>query len=224
MSFASISPSFALDNDLTLYVWGPSISGTATLNELTLPQSPVDVDFEDVIDDIKMGFMMHYEGMGEQWGGGFDFAYVDLGNTNDAGISADIKSTISEAFAIYRVNEVFDLLGGVRFTGMDMSVTGPGGIGDAEGDRSLTDFYVGGRVAVPFSDKWRGALRADVGTGDSDLVWNVTALLDWQVSKSVALRGGYRWIDYDIEKDGDVVDAGLDLSLDGAFLGIGFQW
>lgn len=213
-------PVQALDNDLTVYLWGTGITGTATINQQTIP---FEADFDEIIDNLDMGFMAHYEGMGDQWGVGLDFAYVDLSNTNDADVKGTLKSNLSEAFAIYRASSAIDLLGGARFTDMDMTISAPGA-GKAEGDRSLTDFFVGARFSMPFSDTWRGALRADVGAGDSDLVWNINAILDWQVSKSVAMRAGYRWLDYELDKDDAQLDNSLDLSLDGPFLGIGFQW
>lgn len=220
---AFAQPSQALDNDLTLYLWGAGVSGGATINQQSIPSQPVEMDFDNLIDNLEMGFQMHYEGTGDRWGGGFDFTGVEFSNTNDAGVKAEIKSTLTEAFVIYQASEIFNLLGGVRFTGVDMTMSVPG-FSKAEGDRSLTDFYVGGRVAVPFSDSWRGMLRADVGAGDSDLVWNVVAGLDWQMSQSWAMRGGYRWLDYQLEKDDANVENQLDLGLDGPFLGIAFQW
>jgi len=224
VSLASISPSYALDNNLTIYAWGAGVTGTAALNGQTLPSAPTEVDFDDILDKLEMAFMGHYEGMGDLWGFGADLTYIGLGNTNDAGVTGDIDAAIAEAFAIYRPNDVFDLLAGVRYTGLDILVSGPGGVGEAENDRSLTDFYVGGRLFAPFSNTWTGALRADVGAGDSDLTWNVVAAVDWQPSDGFSLVGGYRWLDYNVDKDDARVSNELDLTFDGPFLGMTFHW
>ncbi len=48
--------------------------------------------------------------------------------------------------------------------------------------------------------------------------------IDWHVSNSIALRGGYRWLDYDLDKDDASVEEKLDISMSGPFLGVGFQW
>lgn len=223
-SLAFAQPSQALDNDLTLYAWGAGITGTATLNGQTLPSAPTEVDFDEIIDKLEMAFMGHYEGMGDLWGFGADYTYIGLGDTNDAGVTGDIDATIAEAFAIYRPNDVFDLLAGVRYTGLDILVSGPGGEGEADGDRSLTDFYVGGRLFAPFSDTWTGALRVDVGAGDSDLTWNAVAAVDWQPSDGFSLVGGYRWLNYNVDKDDARVSNELDLTFDGPFLGMTFHW
>lgn len=223
-SLAFAQPSKALDNDLTLYAWGAGITGTAAINGQTLPSAPTEVDVDEIIDKLEMAFMGHYEGMGDLWGFGADYTYIGLGDTNDLGVTGDIDATIAEAFAIYRPNDVFDLLAGVRYTGLDMLVSGPGGVGEAEGDRSLTDFYVGGRLFAPLSDTWTGALRADVGTGDSDLTWNVVAAVDWQPSDGFSVVGGYRWLDYNVDKDDALVSKELDLTFDGPFLGVTFHW
>ncbi|HBE92910.1 MAG TPA: hypothetical protein DDW55_10410 [Gammaproteobacteria bacterium] len=216
-------PSQALDNDLTLYLWGAGLSGQATLGQQTIPEQPVEVDFDDILDKLDAGFQAHYEGTGERWGLGLDFTYLKISDTNDADVSATTKMTLSELFGIYKASQVFDLFAGVRFTGLDMSVETPGQA-SAEGDRSLTDFFGGGRFIVPLSDSWNLGLRGDIGTGDTDLVWNAVAALDWHVSKSIALRGGYRWLDYDLENDDAPIEAKLDLLMDGPFLGIGFMW
>ena len=52
VSLAPITPSYAWDNDLTLYAWGAGVTGTATLNNRVLPNSPVDVDVEDIIEKL----------------------------------------------------------------------------------------------------------------------------------------------------------------------------
>jgi len=121
-------------------------------------------------------------------------------------------------FDIYRINKMFDLLAGIRFAGMDLSLKGPGPA-DVEltRDLSLTDVYGGGRVILPLIEKWLVALSGDVGTGDSNVVWIV-------VAKHIALHGGYRWLEYDFEKNNRSVEEKLDMSIQGPYLGVGFMW
>lgn len=220
-AMAFTQPSQAWENDLTIYAWGAGVTGTATLNGQT--GAPTEIDFDEIIEKLEMAFMAHYEGIEEAWGFGADYTYIGLGDTNDLGVTGDLDATIAEAFAIYRPNAVFDVLAGVRYTGLDLAVEGPGVV-TANGDRSLTDLYVGGRFFLPFSETWTGALRADVGAGDSDLTWNVVAAVDWQVSSGTSLRGGYRWLGYEVDKDDARVSNQLDLTFDGPFLAIAFQW
>ena len=59
-------PSQAINNDLTLYLWAAGISGNATLGSHDVPSLPVDVDFDDILEDIEFGFQVHYEGVGEK--------------------------------------------------------------------------------------------------------------------------------------------------------------
>jgi len=217
-------PSHAINNDLTIYLWGASISGNATLGSHDVPSQPVDVDFDDVIGKLDFGFQFHYEGTGEQWGGGLDYTYVKLSDTNDAGVSGEVKTSMTELFGIYRANQALDVLAGARIVRLDMSVTGPNALANAEGDRSLVDVFAGARARLPISDSVLFVIRGDVGTGDSDLVWNALLGVDWHVSKSIALRGGYRWLDYDLDKDDGSTEARLDVSITGPFLGIGFQF
>lgn len=102
VSLVSITPSYALDNDLTLYVWGAGMTGTTTLNNQALPNSPIEADFDEILENLEMAFMGHYEGMGESWGFGADLVYLGLGNTNKLGVTGDVDASIAEAFAIYR--------------------------------------------------------------------------------------------------------------------------
>lgn len=214
-------PAFAeWKNDLTLYLWGSDISGNATVGRQNVP---IDISFDDILDKLDFGIQAHYEGMGQQWGLGLDFTYLEISDTTGAGVEAESKTVLAEVFGIYRLNAMFDLLAGVRFAGMDLTLTAPG-MAQAEGDRSLTDFFGGLRVKFPLSDTFGVFLRGDAGAGDSDLVWNVVAGLTWQVSKSIAIRGGYRWLDYDVENDNVPIEAQLDMRLEGPFLGVGILW
>jgi opacity protein-like surface antigen len=217
-------PSQAINNDLTLYLWGAGISGNATLGSHDVPQQPVDVDFDDILDDFNFGFQLHYEAAGEKWGAGLDLTYIKLSDTNDAGVSGEVKTTLTELFGVYRANQAVDVLAGVRFMGMDMSVAGPNALANGEGERDLVDVFAGARARLPISESVGFVIRGDVGTGDSDLVWNALLGVDWHVSKLIALRGGYRWLDYDIDKDDGSVEAQLDMSMTGPFLGVGFLW
>jgi opacity protein-like surface antigen len=207
-------------NDLTLYLWGSDISGNATVGRLKVP---IDIGFDEIFDNLEAGIQAHYEGMSGQWGLGLDFTYLDAGNTNDAGVEVEAKTVLAEAFGIYRVNEMLDLIAGARFMELDMTVTAPG-LAQAEGDRSLTDFFGGLRIRLPLSDTVGVFLRGDAGAGDSDLVWNVVTGLTWQASKSIALRAGYRWLDYDVENNDKPLERTLEMRMEGPFAGIGFQW
>lgn len=207
-------------NDLTLYLWGSDISGNATVGRQNIP---INMSFDDIFDKLDFGIQAHYEGMSGQWGLGLDFTYLDASDTSAAGVEGEVNFWLGEAFGIFRVNDMLDLLAGIRFAELDLTLTTPG-LAQAEGSRNLTDFYGGLRFRLPLSDTFGLFLRGDAGAGDSDLVWNVVAGLSWQVSKSVAIRGGYRWLDYDVENNDVPIEAQLDMRLEGPFLGVGFQW
>ena len=53
---------------------------------------------------------------------------------------------------------------------------------------------------------------------------DVGSTLTGTISRTIALRGGYRWLDYDLEKDDAPTEARLDMRMEGPFLGIGFKW
>ena len=117
-------PSQAIDNDFTLYLWGAGISGQATLGSKTVPQEPVDADFDDLLDKLDACIQLHYEGVGEQWGAGLDFTYLKLSDTNDANVSTTVKTTLTELFGLYRADHAPAPLSpvGVLFTPVSMDV------------------------------------------------------------------------------------------------------
>ena len=166
-------PSQAIDNALTLYLWATGISGSTTLGSQTFPQQPVEVSFDDVLDKLDFGFQVHYEGVGEQWGGGLDNTYIKLSDTNDVGVNGEVKAMLTELFGLNRANRSIDVLASVPFMSLNMSVSGTKALVKIEGDRSLTDVFAGARAKLPISDSVLFVLRSDVGTGGSGLVWNV---------------------------------------------------
>lgn len=45
-----------------------------------------------------------------------------------------------------------------------------------------------------------------------------------QAGDSFSVRGGYRWLGYELDNDNDKANLELDIGFDGPFLGIAFQW
>lgn len=184
----------------------------------------METDFDtNILDKLDAGFQGHYEGSGERWGLGVDFTYLKLKDERQADITTMTKATLTDLFGFYRVINNFHVLAGARLADLNIKLTNPGQA-DAEGDRSLADVYAGGRLILPLSDSWSASLRGDVGAGDSDLVWNAVAVLNWDITRSIAMRGGYRWLNYELEKENDPLESKLDMRLEGPFMGVGFRW
>ena len=215
----SQTPAHAIDNELTLYFWGASISGEANLRRGTVPFG---ADFDELLEDLEAGFQMHYEGRGRTWGGGLDITYMSLENEKTI-FDTQVDSAIVEGFASYRVSDRFDLLGGVRFNGIETEVLVAGETA-ATSDVDVVDGFIGARVFAPVSANWTFHARLDVGAGDSDFVWNTVIGLGWAFSRSGMLRLAYRILDYDVTSESGPLNTNIEIQYDGPAIGIGFTF
>jgi hypothetical protein len=103
------------------------------------------------------------------------------------------------------------------------TITGPGftfgSEGTISGDTDSFDVVVGLRGKLYFGDggHWYAPWYADIGTGSSDVTWQVMAGVGYTFSRASVL-GVWRHLDYDRDDD----DFLRELSLGGP--GIGFSW
>ncbi|GAF89009.1 unnamed protein product, partial [marine sediment metagenome] len=116
-----------------------------------------------------------------------------------ATLNLDLKNNIVDVAGTYKpgASEVFELLYGLRFTQLKLEGSIPGGPSGTFVDEDCVDAFIGGRVMAPFTNNWRFVGRADIGAGDSDLVWNALMSVDYRFSNRVSGLLGYRWLDYD---------------------------
>jgi hypothetical protein len=109
-----------------------------------------------------------------------------------------------------------DIMAGTRFAGMDVSVDSKR-TGNLSSDRNIYDAIVMVRPRVQLGERWQLMPSFSVGTGDSDLTWEVFPEIIYQAAE-LTFRFGYRNLNYDNEKDNDKID----ISMRGVLLGIGF--
>jgi opacity protein-like surface antigen len=93
--------------------------------------------------------------------------------------------------------------------------------GSAEGDVSHWDGVVGlkGRYTIEQAPKWSLPFYVDIGTGDSDLTWQVVAGVSYAFGWG-ELSAGWRYLDYDMKSDSPIKD----LNFNGAMVGATFRW
>ncbi len=200
--YASAQSGDKWDHMLGVYLWGTGIEGETTVGPIT---APVNITFSDALDNLDSALMLHYEGHKGEWGILSDVLHIGLDPEatlpNGAPAAVDLTNNVVEFGGIYKPqsSEVFELLFGIRYTELEINAT----IGAAPKaslvDEEWVDAFVGGRLIGQLSDNWRLIGRADVGAGDSDLVWNATASIDYRFSDRVSALFGYRWLDYDYD-------------------------
>ena len=204
-----------------LYLWGQSLDGT--INDTLGLQ----IDFNEAVEDLNGVMTVHYEGAKGHWGIIADYSFVNIRPEGTApgspgvSVAVDMENTIAEIGALYRFgpNNPLQLLGGVRRYELDTDIT-VGFVTPVTIKKSFTDFFIGGRIVSQFGKKWSFIGRADIGTGDSDLVWNALLSFDYRFNKTLSGLIGYRAIDYDVDEP----DFKYQMNHSGPVLALVFHW
>jgi hypothetical protein len=212
-----------------LYLWGISMSGTMTIGPIT---APVDIEFSDAVSDLEGIFTIHYEGAKGNWGVIADYSYLNLGPSAElpggAVLGVDMKNTIGEVSALYRfgADNPWQLLAGFRSYKLDVTINNlsPPPTINFTIDETINDFFVGGRYIREINDKWSFVGRADVGAGDSDLVWNVLLAFDYRFTKLLSGFVGWRALDYDVDTGSGADTFKYDMNLSGPLFALAFHW
>jgi hypothetical protein len=102
-----------------------------------------------------------------------------------------------------------DLYGGGRYNHLELDVD-PATLAGREHTEDWIDPIVGAKFVLPFADRWRLALNADVGGFglQSDFTWSATGVVGYEFplfSSTAIIYGGYRAISWDFT-DGSGTD------------------
>lgn len=151
----------------------------------------------------------------------------------DLAIEATTWTLAGEYAAIDTPTSQLNVLAGTRFLdlqeklGYSLSadvgpLVGPGRTGQVEVTSTFWDAVVGikGRVAFGNEGRWSLPYYADVGTGESDLTWQVFGGVGYRFSSWGSVLGGWRHMAYEF-KSGSKVES---LELDGPMVGVSFNW
>ena len=234
---ASDSSAADWEYGLQIYGWLPSISGDLNYSP---PGSGdgISVDAGKIIDALKMTFMGSFEARKGLWSGFTDVIYLDLGGDKSKSVGladgttldADLELTgwiwtLGGSYTVWRDQKShLDLLAGARLLSLDTEVKLTGGA-PLHPDRSLSDSLdlwdgiIGVKGRYSLNGGWFLPYYLDVGTGDTELTWQVMAgvgyAFDWG---EVSLM--YRYLEYDQGSDKLLQD----IAFGGAKLGVGFRF
>ena len=209
-----------------LYLWATSIDGTMTLRG-RLDQD-FGVDFSDAFDNLETAFTVHFEAGKGRWGLMADAMYLDLAGSQDIdtpGGQADleVENLLLEGAAGYSFAESWYVIAGVRYLKFDSDIGFQFDIApEIAVSESWTDLFAGLLWRPKLGERWTFAGRFDIGAGGSDLVWNASAILDFQIGKWAAIFAGYRHLDYDYKNNDNGVE--IDMSLSGPVVALRFFW
>lgn len=178
-----------------------------------------------------------YADFGASKDGSRDFTIGNAGIPADvnADLKYDITAWIWTVAGTYELvkkpNYTLDVLGGVRYLDvtqtLDWSINGDiSGLpvsrdGSAEVSSSLWDGIVGVKGVVNLGNerKWFIPYYLDVGTGQSDLTWQVNAGIGYRYNWG-ALVATWRYLDYEADSNEPIKS----LNLNGPLFGASFHW
>lgn len=204
---------------LTPYLWGSSLDGTTAVAGQDVDFS---ADFSDLVSNLDAGIAANFTAQSDAWGYFIDGNFVklsadQLGLLGGTGVEVDQK--IVEAGISYRLSGQFDIIGGGRYQKVDVDINLPINRSLNGGD-SWIDGFIGAVWQPVNTDKWTLKLRADIGTGDSDSVWQAGIGGGYRFNKTWSLLLAYRYLSTDFESE----KFKWDVDQSGLGLGVGISW
>lgn len=225
---------------VTPYLWGSGMSGSTTVGTPLGPlEANVDVGFDDILRNLKMGGMFSYRGERGPWVVMTDAIYMKLGADRQTGgnlltvdARAEVEQIALEADVGYRVSDAVVAFVGLRYNDIDADLrvarSGPGaGNSRAAGETaSWVDPVVGVTAKFPLAERWSLGLRGDVGGFGvgADLAWQAMVSVHWKASNGVEVVGGWRYLDVDYEDGRDANLFRYDVATSGPGLGVTFRF
>ncbi|MBI1285898.1 MAG: hypothetical protein GC183_16460 [Thiobacillus sp.] len=166
----------------------------------------------------------------------FEIGHVQIPANVNANLKYDIKTWVWTVAGTYELvkkpNYTLDLLGGARYLDVSQSLdwTINGDIsalppvsrtGSAEVSSDVWDGIVGvkGVADLGSEHKWFIPYYLDVGTGQSDLTWQVNAGIGYRYNWG-ALVATWRYLDYEFDSGNPIKS----VSLNGPLFGASFNW
>ena len=191
------------------YLLGVTIDGDAGVGRLT--GVDVDVDTSDIVDNLDMGFMVHFAARHESgWGFAVDYAFMDLSADRTIGaggvLDTDLFQGVFEALLLKGAGSgdaQLEYFAGVRWWNNEVDVVIdpailPGTLtGSVEED--WVDLIIGARWINPVSERWSFLLKGDIGGGGADFTWGGDVGFRWRFGKSTELDLRYKALAVDYE-------------------------
>ncbi len=221
---ASAAPKEGLDFFVDLYGWMPNLYADSASG------SESEIDLDTILDDLQFMVMAIVGVQKDKWTFQADVIYMDLEDDTSStknlphlpgrpGRSVNVNTDIElKAWAVtptvsYNVLEKdkfkLDLLAGARYFYLDADLqVNLDGVRDHElsdsDSGSVWDAIVGVRGEIMLSEKWFMPYYADVGTGESDLTFNLFGGFGYRFSR-VDLMAGWRYLRWNFD-DNPVLD------------------
>ena len=226
--------------ELGIYLFATEISGDVKIRNVTID---VDLSFNEILDNLDLGFMGYFEHRRDKWSFIGDLAYLKIGDDASASfgpltvdVDIELEHTVLEGFAGYNVLERdygeskmnMDVLVGARHILIESDIRSDLSLlGLPSGSRSIdedwTDAVIGVRFRNTYQNGWGSNVWIDVGEGSDSSSYQLMALVNYQKSDSWRLYGGYRYLNLEYEKGSGTSRFGVDLDYSGPMFGANYR-
>jgi len=217
-----------------IYAWMPAIKGE------TANGKDVDISFSDIVNNLDFTFMGGLAARKNKLSLLTDVIYMDLDDTSNSTVvqgppislsvtNVELKAWIVTPMVAYNVVQSgrvqLDLLAGARYLYMkattDLKAQGPLEThkDSVSGSTDFWDGIVGAIGNIKINEKWYLPFQCDVGTGDTDLSWQVFGGVGYKFS-SLDLVAGYRHLEFDFDSSDKAGNLLNDLYISGPMFGI----
>ncbi|MGH7244161.1 MAG: hypothetical protein ACREJD_12165 [Phycisphaerales bacterium] len=216
------------------YLWIPAQHGTITSGAVTAQVSMnVGQSWNALWDNFKFAGCLHLEANKDKWTVFGDIMYTNLGNeVKSVQVAVDQKMGIFELGGSYAVFDGalpgaapdstvklrVEPLAGVRIWYLDVKISDPNRtVGP---DEAWVDGFAGARCELSFNDAFSLSARADIGTGMSDMTWNILTMANYNLNRNFAIFAGWRWLSDDYKKGSGLDRFEYDIQFSGPFVGV----
>ena len=223
-----------------IYAWLPDVSGDLIFSPPG-GGGGISASASDILDALQMTFMGSFEARKGHWSGFTDVLYLDLEGDKSKSVilpddsdrtlfDADMELvgwvwTLGGSYTVWQDQAShLDILGGARLLSLDvdLKLTGHGLLQrkhKLSASEDLWDGIIGVKGRVGLNDRWFMPYYADVGTGDTDLTWNVQGGIGYSFNwGDITLE--YRHLEYDQDDDKLLQD----IEFSGGMLGAVFRF
>jgi hypothetical protein len=205
------------------YFWAAGLSGD--MAQFGAPPVHLDLDFGDILRDLKFAAMVIGEARYDRYSlfGDFTYTKTESGSATPLGIVAQSVDVTSETFAgligagysiLQDSRGQLDVVAGVRLWHVSTDISFSGG--DLNGasfndNATWVDGMAGVRAKYSLTDSIYVSGWGLIGAGGADVDWDIAALVGYDFNKRISAVAGYRALGVDYSNDGflfDVVQQG----------------
>jgi hypothetical protein len=244
LSLLATSPVMAEETwtDLGIYVFAPDIEGEAQISNVTYD---ADVGFDDILDQVDLGYMGYIEHRRDKWSFIGNLAYLKVSadestasdNILQVELDVEFEQTVVEGFVGYRILEReydaaglgLDLLVGARHIRLEADLSAEAALLGLSGSRARsrdedwTDTVLALRLQYGGRKGWGSTIWLDVGDGSDSSSEQFMALASYRGDSNWQYFGGYHYLNLEFETGFGTSRFGVDLDYTGPMFGASYR-